>query len=234
MSNSAFRILIIDDEPQIRRFLRASLSAHNYTIIEAANAADGLRLAATEHPDVVVLDLGLPDMDGIDLLERLRQWSTAPVIILSVREQETQKVRALDAGANDYLTKPFGMSELMARIRVALRHQIQQATADPIFRTGELEVDLAARIVRLRGKELKLTPKEYELLRQLTIHAGKVVTQRHLLREVWGPTYMTETQYLRVYMGTLRGKLEENATQPRYIITEPGVGYRLRIEEDDF
>lgn len=234
MNTSSFRILIVDDEPQIRRFLRASLSAHSYTILEAPNAADGLRLAATEHPDLVILDLGLPDMDGINLLQRLREWSQVPVIILSVRGQESEKVRALDAGADDYLTKPFGMSELMARIRVALRHQVQKAAPDPLFRTGELEIDLAARIVRLRGTELKLTPKEYELLRQLVIHAGKVVTQRHLLREVWGPTYMTETQYLRVYMGTLRNKLEDSATHPRYLITEPGVGYRLRIEDEDY
>ena len=232
MDTPSFRILIIDDEPQIRRFLRASLSAHNYTIIEAPNAADGLRLAATEHPDVVVLDLGLPDMDGIDLLQRLREWSRVPVIILSARGQESEKVRALDAGADDYLTKPFGMGELMARVRVALRHHLRQATPDPIFRTNELEIDLAARIVRLRGAEVKLTPKEYELLRQLTIHAGKVVTQRHLLREVWGATYMTESQYLRVYMGTLRSKLGDSATHPRYIITEPGVGYRLKIAKE--
>jgi two-component system, OmpR family, KDP operon response regulator KdpE len=232
MSEHPIRVLIVDDEPQIRRFLRAALAAHRYQVIEAANGADALIRIATEHPHVVILDLGLPDIDGVEIIRRTREWSAMPIIVLSVRGGEADKIRALDLGADDYVTKPFNMGELLARIRTALRHQLQAEVQQPLFRSGDLMVDLAKRIVTMRGEEIKLTPKEYELLRLLVTHAGRVLTHGYLLREVWGPTYMRETHYLRVYIGTLRGKIEPSPAQPVHILTEPGVGYRLREGEE--
>lgn len=225
-------ILIIEDELQIRRFLRATLLAHGYRCLEATTGEDGLRLASSQQPDVVILDLGLPDIDGLEVARRLREWASTPIIILSARGQETDKIAALDTGADDYLTKPFGVGELLARLRVALRHQQPLTTEqnNPIFQLGALHVDLALRQVRVDDHEVHLTPIEYKMLTTLIHHAGKVVTHQQLLRAVWGPNYTTETAYLRVYMGQLRHKLEADATRPRYLITEPGVGYRLRLE----
>ncbi|MBV9864163.1 MAG: response regulator [Abitibacteriaceae bacterium] len=225
-------ILIIEDEAAIRRFVRPTLAAHGYDLIEAEDAAHGLVLAAERLPDVVLLDLGLPDSDGLDVLAQLREWTHVPIIILSARDQEKDKVAALDAGADDYLTKPFGVSELLARLRVALRHaaQTQAGTPEPIFQTGELRVDLARRHVYIKDQEVHLTPIEYRLLTELVRHAGKVLTHRHLLREVWGSSYSGESHYLRVHMGGLRRKIEENSARPCYLLTEPGIGYRLAIE----
>jgi len=232
MSQQPTRILVVDDEPQIRRFLRASLGVHHYQIIEAATGEEGLTRAVADHPDLVILDLGLPDIDGTEVIRRLREWSKVPIIILSVRGRESDKIDALDRGADDYVTKPFGIGELLARIRAALRHQLQSETDQPLFRAGGLAVDLARRAVTVDDREIRLTPKEYELLRHLVIHAGKVLTHQYLLREVWGPTFMRETHYLRVYVGTLRQKIEPEPAQPRYILTEPGVGYRLRDADE--
>jgi two-component system, OmpR family, KDP operon response regulator KdpE len=226
------RVLIVDDEPQIRRFLRTSLSAHGYQVLEASGGQEALVRLATEPPDVVLLDLGLPDLDGLDVTHRIREWSQVPIIVLSVRGQEGDKIAALDGGADDYVTKPFGLGELLARIRAALRHRLQSQVDAPVFQSGGLRVDLARRVVTVDGGEVKLTPKEYELLRVLVIHAGKVLTHQHLLREVWGPVAVEATQYLRVYIGQLRQKLEADPAQPRYLLTEPGVGYRLRLVED--
>lgn len=223
------RVLVVDDEPQIRRFLRTSLSAHGYTVLEAGTAQEALLRASDERPDVLVLDLGLPDLDGMEVIRRVREWSQVPIIILSVRGREEDKIAALDAGADDYVTKPFGMGELMARIRAALRGRLAEETDQPVFRTGGLEVDLAKRQVKVEGREIKLTPNEYELLRVLVLNAGKVVTHQHLLREVWGPADVDQTHYVRVYVGQLRQKIEADSSQPRYILTEPGVGYRLSL-----
>jgi len=221
--------LVVDDEVQIRRLLRVCLEADGYRVHEAATGQEAITEAAQRKPDVVVLDLGLPDMDGVNVLKRLREWSRVPVLVLSVRDREEDKIAALDHGADDYVTKPFGAGELLARLRVARRH------ADPapemsVFRCGALEVDLTARVVKLEGKEVKLTATEYSLLRLFVQHAGKVLTHRHILREVWGPNYAEQTHYLRVYMAHLREKLEKEPSKPRLLITEPGVGYRL-IEE---
>jgi two-component system KDP operon response regulator KdpE len=232
MTASFIRVLVVDDEPQIRRFLRTSLSAHGYRVIEAASGREAITLMATEQPELVLLDLGLPDMDGLEVIRRLREWSSVPIIIVSVRGQEAEKVEALDHGADDYVTKPFGIGELLARMRAALRHRLQADLADPVFHTAGLTVDLVRRIVTVEGHEVKLTPKEYDLLRVLVTHAGKVITHQHLLREVWGPGSVHETHYLRVYVGQLRQKLEPDPARPRYILTEPGVGYRLRVEDD--
>jgi two-component system, OmpR family, KDP operon response regulator KdpE len=228
MSEPPLRVLVADDEPQIRRFLRVSLIAQGYHISEAATGEQVLAKALAESPDLIVLDLGLPDMDGQDVIRRVREWSTVPIIVLSVRERESEKVRALDGGADDYITKPFGMEELMARIRTALRHRIQAEAKETVFHSDDLVVDLGKRLVTVAGRELKLTPKEYELLRLLVTHAGKVLTHQQLLRGVWGAGYTNEAQYLRVYIGQLREKIEVDPSQPRHIITEPGVGYRLR------
>jgi two-component system KDP operon response regulator KdpE len=225
-------ILIVDDEPQIRRFLRTSLGAHGYQVLEAACGQEALVRLTTERPDVVLLDLGLPDLDGLDVIHRMREWSQVPIIVLSVRGQEGDKVAALDGGADDYVTKPFGMGELLARIRAALRHRLQSEVDARVFRSGGLAVDLARRVVTVDGSEVKLTRKEYEVLRVLAIHAGKALTHRHLLREVWGPVAVEEQQYLRVYIGQLRQKLEADPAQPRYLLTEPGIGYRLRLWDD--
>ena len=221
------KVLVVDDEPAIRRFLRTSLTTQGYFVTEAENgtvALDHLRRGAT---DVVVLDLGLPDIDGFDIIERLRgQGSTVPIIVLSSRTDETGKVKALDMGADDFVTKPFGVDELLARIRAALRHRLQQEGERPIFRCGELSVDLVRRIVMFRGNEVKLSPREYDLLRLFVAHAGKVLTHRFILRELWGGE--GEVQYLRVYIRALRQKIEPEPEQPQYILTEQGVGYRMR------
>ena len=230
VTDSGLRILVVDDERAIRRFLRTSLTALGYTVFEAASGKEALSEVTAHRPDVIILDLGLPDMDGAEVLTRLRAWSAIPVIILSVQEEERTKVAALDAGADDYLTKPFGIDELMARIRVVLRRTVS-ATTDPVFQTGGLVVDLGRRRVTVDGREVSLTPTEYDLLRALVRYAGKVLTHRHLLTEVWGVAYQTETQLLRVNISNLRRKIEPNPARPIYVITEPGVGYRLRLEE---
>lgn len=219
-------ILIIDDEVQIRRLLRVTLEASGYRVLEAANGHDGLVEAAQRHPEAIILDLGLPDMDGVEVLKRLREWSQAPVLVLSVRDAEDDKVSALDNGADDFINKPFSTAELLARLRVAQRHSLP-IEDNAVFRSGPLEVDLASRIVTVRGKEVKMTPTEYSLLRLLVRNAGKVVTHRQILKEVWGPNYSDQTHYLRVYMAHLRDKIEAVAGRPELLITEPGVGYRL-------
>jgi two-component system KDP operon response regulator KdpE len=228
MTTLPLRILVVDDEPQIRRLLHTALGAHNYHVIEASNGESALVKASTEHPDAVVLDLGLPDIDGTDVIRRLREWSQVPIIILSVRGGERDKIQALDLGADDFVTKPFSMGELLARLRATLRHHLHAEADQPIFQNNGLVVDLSRRIVTVNELEVKLTPKEYDLLRQLVLHAGKVLTHRHLLREVWGPTFMGENHYVRVYIGTLRAKIERDPARPKYIITEPGVGYRMK------
>jgi two-component system KDP operon response regulator KdpE len=226
------KILVIDDEVPIRRFLRASLDPAEYHLVEADTGQIGIQLTASENPDLVLLDLGLPDMDGIEVAKSLREWTQVPIIVLSARGQEQDKVAALDAGADDYLTKPFGTGELLARIRVAIRHAQRAAgdPGDPVFEAENLRVDLAARRVFRGSEEVHLTPLEYKLLTTLIRHAGKVVTHRHLLTEVWGPAYSEENHYLRVYMGQLRHKLEDDPAQPKLLMNEPGVGYRLRVE----
>jgi two-component system, OmpR family, KDP operon response regulator KdpE len=231
MTELKTRVLVVDDEPQIRRFIRASLQAHGYDIEEAVNAEEALLKASTLKPDIVVLDLGLPDQDGLLVITRIREWSQVPIIVLSVRSLEQDKVEALDAGADDYVTKPFGMAELMARIRASLRNRLADQTPDPVLKTGGLMVDLARRLVTVDGREAKLTPNEFDLLRVLAVNAGKVVTHTHLLREVWGPADVDQTHYVRVYVGQLRRKIEANPSEPRYILTEPGVGYRLALAD---
>ena len=225
-------ILLIEDEPQMRRFLRVTLQAHGYRLIEASSGQEGLMEGTTRNPDVILLDLGLPDMDGIEVAKRFREWSEVPIIVISAREQEEDKVKALDAGADDYLTKPFGANELLARIRVALRHRALQSAGqkDSIFLADELKVDLASRQVFIRGEEIHLTPIEYRLLNVLIRHAGKVVTHKQLLKEVWGPVYTDQQQYLHVYMAQLRKKVEPDPARPRLLINEPAVGYRLRLD----
>jgi len=220
------RIMIIDDEPQMRRLLQVALTAHGYEIREAETGREGIDQAAVFHPDLIVLDLSLPDLDGIEVIKQLREWTQTPVIILSVREQESDKIAALDAGADDYVTKPFSMGELLARIRTALRHAAG-AGDEPVLTFGGLAIDLTRRYVAVDGREIKLTPTEYELLRILVVNAGKVLTHRQLMRTVWGPSYEQETNYLRVYIRQLRQKIEPDPARPRHIVTEPGVGYRL-------
>jgi two-component system KDP operon response regulator KdpE len=220
-------ILIVDDEVQIRRLLRVTLEASGYRVFEAATGQEGIVEAAQRRPDAIILDIGLPDTDGVSVLKRLREWSHAPVIILSVREGEEDKVSALDQGADDFMTKPFSTAELLARLRVALRHA-QPVAENSVFRSGPLEVDMASRRVSVKGKEIKLTPTEYSLLRLLVRSAGKVVTHRQILREVWGPTYGEQTHYLRVYMAHLREKIEADPSRPELLLTESGIGYRLQ------
>jgi len=226
MSNGA-RILIVDDEPAIRRFLKTILSAHGYTVFEATRGEEAISQVTAQRPDVIVLDLGLPDMDGVQVTRIIREWSQTPIIILSVRDGEADKIAALDAGADDYLTKPFGSGELLARLRVALRRAAKNAN-EPIFQTGALKIDLAKRVVTMDGAEIQLTPTEYDLLRALARDADKVLTHHHLLRAVWGVGYDDEMHMLRVNISNLRKKIEPDATRPRYLVTEPGVGYRLR------
>lgn len=229
MSEPALRVLVVDDEASIRKFLRASLAAQDYQVYEAATGQDALAAVLAHRPDLMILDLGLPDIEGIEVTRQLREWSQIPIIILSVREHESEKVAALDAGADDYLTKPFGISELLARMRAALRRRLAESDA-PVFTTGELTVDLARHVVTVAGQEVQLTPTEYDLLRVLVTNAGKVITHRQLLHQVWGVAYEQEAHLLRVNISNLRHKLEADPTRPRYIVTEPGVGYRLRAE----
>jgi two-component system KDP operon response regulator KdpE len=234
MTGDAPLILVIEDEKPIRRFLRASLLSEGYRVVEAETGQQGLTMALAQPPDLVVLDLGLPDMDGLRLIEELRGWSQVPIIILSARDQEKDKVTALDRGADDYLSKPFGVDELLARLRVALRHQArvssQPGAAARRFSVGDLLVDLEARRVFVRGQEIHLTPLEYRLLTTFIQHAGKVLTHRFLLKEVWGPGHIEEAHYLRVFTASLRRKLEADPARPRYLLTEQGVGYRLAAE----
>ena len=222
-------VLIIDDEVQIRRLLRVTLEANGYRVLEAASGPDGLAEAAQRNPGVIILDLGLPGMDGLTVLKRLREWSRAPVLVLSVQEGEADKVSALDNGADDYMTKPFSTAELLARLRVVQRHAQPEAD-NAVFHSGDLEMDLAARKVTVRGQEIKVTPTEYSFLRLLARNAGKVVTHRQILKEVWGPAYGEQTHYLRVYVAHLRDKIEADPARPELLLTEPGVGYRLAAD----
>jgi len=221
------RILIVDDEPAIQRFLKIALSIGEFALFQAESGHAALSAAVTTKPDVILLDLGLPDMDGIEVIKSIRQWSQVPIIVLSVRDREADKVKALDTGADDYLTKPFGVAELLARIKVVLRRSLQQIP-DPIFRIDELEVDLARRLVLIRGAKVSVTPTEYELLRLFVINAGKVLTHSQILKQIWGAGYMEQPHVLRVNISNLRHKLEKDASRPRYIITESGVGYRFQ------
>jgi two-component system KDP operon response regulator KdpE len=230
MSEPLPLILIIEDEAPMRRFLTISLTSNGYRVTEAATGQEGLTQAAARNPDLILLDLGLPDQDGLLVTERLREWGKMPIIVISARGQEEDKIKALDGGADDYLTKPFGIGELLARVRVAIRHAAATPGGESSFAVGGLEVDLARRQVTVNEREIHLTPLEYKLLLVLIKNAGKVVTHRQLLREVWGPGYGDQTQYTRVYMGQLRHKLEANPSRPAFLITEPGVGYRLRVE----
>jgi len=226
-SSAALRILVVDDEPAIRRFLRTSLTAQGYHVREAENGSSALEEMRREPPDVLVLDLGLPDIDGLEIIKQLRETGSAvPIVVLSSRVDEAGKVRALDLGADDYVTKPFGIEELLARVRAALRHRLQQEGERPIFHSGDLSVDLVRRIVSVKGNPVKLSPREYDLLRILVQHAGKVLTHRFILREVWGTE--TDVQYLRIYIRSLRHKIEPDPDRPQLIVTEQGVGYRLR------
>jgi two-component system, OmpR family, KDP operon response regulator KdpE len=226
--NKRTTILIVDDEPAIRRFLRTSLTAQDFAIVEADTGAAALAAIAREKPDLMILDLGLPDMDGVEVVRRVRANADLPILILSVRDDERGKVEALDLGADDYITKPFGMEELIARVRTALRHRFQSQGERPAFVTGDLAVDLVRRTVKLRGQDVKLSPKEYELLKLLVTHAGKVLTHRQILTQVWGPAHTEDAQYLRVAVRSLRQKIEADPAQPQLIQTESGVGYRLR------
>ena len=223
-------ILIIEDEASLRRFLVPTLANSDYQVLTAATGTDGLAMARDHSPDLILLDLGLPDLEGGKVLQTLRQWSHKPIIIISARTQEADKVQALDAGADDYLTKPFGAEELLARIRVALRHATRTQTDSPVLQCGALKLDLERREVSLDGVPVRLTPLEYRLLEALAQRAGKVATHAQLLNEVWGPVGAGQTHYLRIYMGTLRRKLEPDATRPRYLLTEPSIGYRLNLE----
>lgn len=227
-------ILLIEDEPQMRRFLRITLQSQGYRLVESDTGVDGLTQAATRNPDVILLDLGLPDLDGLEVTKRLREWTETPVIVISAREQEQDKVKALDAGADDYLTKPFSAGELLARIRVALRHRAGRDAGqqEPVFVLDNLRIDLAKRQVFLDNAEVHLTPIEYKLLTVLIRHSGKVITHSQLLKEVWGPAHVNEVQYLRVYMTQLRHKLEADPAQPRFLINEPGIGYRLKYDPE--
>jgi two-component system KDP operon response regulator KdpE len=233
MTDSKSLVLLVEDEPQMRTFVRLALTAHGHRVLEVETGGEALQQAAAHTPDLILLDLGLPDMDGLDVTRRLREWTAVPVIVISARGQEREKVEALDAGADDYLTKPFGSAELMARIRVALRHAAR-TTQDPlasVVQIGEdLRVDLARRLVFAGDREVHLTPIEYKLLVALTKHAGMVLTHKQLLDQVWGPGHAHQMQYLRVYMAQLRQKLEANPAHPRYLVTEPGVGYRLKSD----
>ena len=234
MKDSPAAILLIEDELQMRRFLRVTLQSENYSVLEAETAADGLSQAATRNPDVVLLDLGLPDMDGLEVIEKLREWTAMPVIVISAREQEGDKIRALDGGADDYLTKPFGAGELLARIRVALRHRAPktQDQGEAVFIAEDLRIDFLKRQVFTGTREIHLTPIEYRLLTVLVRNAGRVMTHRQILKEVWGPPYVEQTHYLRVFMNQLRKKIETDSTRPRFLLNEPGIGYRFKPDLD--
>ncbi len=227
MSETGQRVLVVDDENSIRRYLRAALSAQGFVVYEAANGQEAINAVVSNHPDLIILDLGLPDFDGIEVTRRLREWSQTPIIVLSVREAENDKIAALDAGADDYLTKPFSTGELMARMRVALRRQSHKPD-DPILQVDNLKMDLSRRIVSLGEEQISLTPTEYEILRLLLQNAGKVLTHRQLLKQVWGTAYESEMHILRVNISNLRRKIELDPARPHYLLTEPGVGYRIR------
>ncbi len=226
---NAYTVLVVDDEPPIRRFLRTSLGAVGHRVVMAESATEALAMLAAEKPDVIILDLGLPDKSGLDVIAEIRQRSTVPIIVLSARSDERSKVEALDLGADDYIGKPFGMAELMARLRAALRHGFQAQSELSTFVSADLSVDLVRRRVTRAGREIRLSPKEFDLLKHLVTHAGKVLTHRHLLREVWGPAHGEDVQYLRVFIRGLRQKLEPDPTRPTHILTELGVGYRLQL-----
>jgi two-component system, OmpR family, KDP operon response regulator KdpE len=230
MKEKTASILLIEDERQMRRFLRVTLQSDSYTVLEAETAADGLTQAATGHPDIILLDLGLPDMDGLEVIEKLREWSDLPIIVISAREQEGDKIKALDSGADDYLTKPFGAGELLARIRVALRHSApkSQSQGEAVFIAEDLKIDFLKRQVHRGDSEIHLTPIEYRLLAVLVRNAGRVMTHRQILKEVWGSPYVEQTHYLRVFMNQLRKKIETDSARPRFLINEPGVGYRFK------
>jgi two-component system KDP operon response regulator KdpE len=234
MRDSPATILLIEDERQMRRFLRVTLQSEKYGVLEAETANDGLSQAATRNPDIVLLDLGLPDMDGLEVIEKLREWSTVPVIVISAREQEGDKIKALDRGADDYLTKPFGAGELLARIRVALRHAVPKSKdqGEAVFVAEELKIDFLKRQVFHGTREIHLTPIEYRLLTVLVRDAGRVMTHRQILKEVWGPPYVEQTHYLRVFMNQLRKKIEADSTRPRFLLNEPGIGYRFKPDLD--
>lgn len=226
MDDRSSRVLVVDDETEIRRLLKVSLSAHGFDVSEAINGQEGLDGVIMQRPDLIILDLGLPDRDGLELIKDVRGWSTVPIIILSARGNEAEKIKALDAGADDYVTKPFGMGELLARMRTALRHSLRNPD-EPVLSLDDLAIDRASRMVLVNGTEIKLTPTEYEVIKELAVNAGKVLTHRQLLRAVWGPNYDDQTHYLRIYIAQLRRKLEADPSRPRHIVTEPGVGYRL-------
>ena len=228
--STALVAVVVEDEPQIRRFVRAALESESWRVMEAGTLKDGLSEAATRRPDLVVLDLALPDGDGIELVRSMRAWSSSPILVLSARGEEKDKIRALDAGADDYLTKPFGIGELLARVRALARRRGRTDAAEPVFRAGDIEVDFASRIVKRAGQPVHLTPIEYRLLTLLATNAGRVLTHRQILREVWGPSHVEHEHYTRIYMGHLRRKLEADPAQPRYLLTETAVGYRLVTE----
>lgn len=232
MTDVPIKVLVVEDEEAMQKFLRASLSAEGYRLVQAASGVEALELAAIHNPDLILLDLGLPDMDGMEVTRKLREWTTKPILVISARDREDDKIRALDLGADDYMTKPFGTGELLARLRVALRRTTRTRQDEPESKltAGELAIDLEKRQVFRDQVEVHLTPNEYKLFAYLMKNPGKALTHRQLLKEVWGPPYATQTQYLRVYMVQLRHKLERDATRPRYLVTEPGVGYRLRVE----
>ena len=234
MRSSYARVLIVDDEPQIRRFLKTSLSAQNYEVIEAVDGTEALKLAQREKPDLMILDLGLPDIDGIEVIRRLRAagLNTLPIVVLSARSDEHGKVEALDLGADDYITKPFGMEELTARVRAALRHRLQVQGVAAALVTGDLRIDLVQRLITRAGEPIKLSPKEFDILRMLATHAGKVLTHRFLLQEVWGTANAEDVQYLRAFIRLLRQKIEPHPDRPIYVVTETGVGYRLKMLDE--
>jgi two-component system, OmpR family, KDP operon response regulator KdpE len=234
MTENPAIILLIEDERQMRRFLKVTLQSERYNVIEAETAADGLSQAAMRNPDIVLLDLGLPDMDGLEVIKKLREWSSVPVIVISAREQEGDKIKALDSGADDYLTKPFGAGELIARIRVALRHAAPKShdQREAVFVADDLKIDFLKRQVHCGAQEIHLTPIEYRLLTVLVRNAGRVMTHRQILKEVWGPPYIEQTHYLRVFMNQLRKKIEVDSTRPRYLLNEPGIGYRFKPDLD--
>lgn len=231
MNEARPKILVVDDEPQIRKFLRLGLEGHGYEVLEAESAAAAQRAAVASQPELVVLDLGLPDRDGLEVLAALREWSRVPVIVLSVRNREDEKVQCFDLGADDYVVKPFGMPELLARVRTALRRRVESQTPVPVFRVGTLEVDLVHRVVRVGGAQVRLSPKQYRLLQILVANAGKVVSHRQLLSEIWGAAHRDDVQYLRVFVRKLRSRIEADPARPAYLQTELGVGYRLRTPD---
>lgn len=228
---SKTRVLVVDDEPAILRFLKPALEANDYDLVTSGTVADAIKRIAANAPDIVLLDLGLPDGDGKDVIRRAREWSDVPIIVLSAREREAEKIEALDLGADDYVNKPFNVGELMARMRTALRHRMQRNAETPVLKVGEIEIDSIRHRATRAGGELKLTPKEFELLSFLARHAGRVVTHRQILTAVWGPAHTEDTQYLRVYIGQLRQKIEERPDDPRALLTEPGIGYRVASPE---